>query len=129
LRQHGLRITAARQRLVRTLVEVQTPLGVEAIHQLLGLESFDLVTLYRNLTAFEEAGVLQVVRDRSGKALYEVVVASGHHHHVICRLCGKVDCLDECHVASFEKSAVALGYADISHRIELYGVCPDCRGN
>ncbi|MGE9295233.1 MAG: Fur family transcriptional regulator [Puniceicoccales bacterium] len=127
LREHGMRITAARKRLAETLRGAGSPLSIEAIHQLLGPKTFDLVTLYRNLAAFEEADVLQVVRDESGKALYELVDSGhGHHHHVICRSCGKIDCLNECDIGRFERAAASLGYQKISHRVELYGVCADC---
>jgi len=123
-----MRITAARKALAGTLEKAQGPLSIDAIHQLLGPANFDLVTLYRNLTAFEKAGVLQVVRDEQGKALYELIDAHGHHHHIICRSCGRIDCLDHCDFAFYEKSAAALGYRGLSHRLELYGVCADCQG-
>ncbi|GHB90038.1 transcriptional repressor [Cerasicoccus arenae] len=128
LREHGMRITATRKRLVSVLFEAATPLSVEAIHRKLGRNTFDLVTLYRCLGAFEEASVLQVVRDEQGKALYEMIdTAHGHHHHVICRKCGKIDCLDACMIGPFEDAARKLGYEDLSHRLELYGLCAGCR--
>ncbi|WP_269540865.1 Fur family transcriptional regulator [Cerasicoccus fimbriatus] len=128
LRAHGMRITATRKRLTSVLCDAGTPLSIEAIHQRLGPKSFDLVTLYRCLDAFEEVGVVQVVRDEHGKALYELIDADhGHHHHVICRNCGKIECLDHCAIAPFEAAAKRLGYDDLAHRLELYGVCADCR--
>jgi len=128
LRQQGMRVTATRRRLAETLFHAGAPLSIEAIHQQLGPKSFDLVTLYRCLSAFEEAGVVQVVRDENGKALYEMIdAAHGHHHHVICRQCGKIDCLDDCAIEPFEKAARALGYERLSHRLELYGICAKCR--
>lgn len=128
LRERGMRITGTRRRLAETLFRAASPLSIEAIHQKLGHKSFDLVTLYRCLGAFEEAGVVQVVRDEGGKALYEMIDADhGHHHHVICRQCGKIDCLDDCAIGPFEKAARALGYERLSHRLELYGICADCR--
>lgn len=130
LRQQGLRVTTARRQVVSSLLEAGHPVSIECLHQRLGAASFDLVTLYRNLDAFVEAGVAQVVRNESGKALYEIIGGPrDHHHHVICRRCGKIDCLDECDgdVARFENAARKLGYADLSHRLEIYGLCGDCR--
>jgi len=128
LRRHGMRITSTRRRLAETLFRAATPLSIEAIHQKLGHNSFDLVTLYRCLDAFSEAGVIQVIRDEAGKALYEMIDADhGHHHHVICRQCGKIDCLDDCAIGPFEDAARSLGYDQLSHRLELYGLCADCR--
>ena len=130
LRHHGLRVTTARRQVVQALLDAGCPLSIESLHVRLGADSFDLVTLYRNLDAFVEAGVAQVVRDESGKALYEIIGGPrDHHHHVICRGCGKIDCLDECDgdVVRFENAARGLGYADLSHRLEIYGLCHDCR--
>ncbi|WP_309383608.1 Fur family transcriptional regulator [Cerasicoccus frondis] len=128
LRDRGMRVTATRKRLATVLYEAGLPLSIEAIHGKLGRKSFDLVTLYRCLDAFVDLGVVQVVRNEQGKALYELIDAEhGHHHHVICRQCGKIDCLSECAVAPFEAAAHQMGYADVSHRLELYGVCADCR--
>lgn len=127
LREHGLRITAPRKRLAQMLCDVGTPMSIEALHQQLGRNDFDLVTLYRGLDAFEEAGVVQVVRDQDGKSLYEMIdVDHGHHHHVICRQCGQIDCLSHCAIEPFENAARAMGYAQLTHRIELYGVCSKC---
>ncbi len=124
-----MRVTGTRKRLTGVLFDAGQPMSIEAIHGKLGRKSFDLVTLYRCLDAFEEIGVLQVVRDEQGKALYELIDAEhGHHHHVICRNCGKIDCLDACAIAPFEAAARQLGYEELTHRLELYGVCEDCRG-
>ena len=56
LRKHGMRITTPRRRLAETLYSAAKPLSIEAIHAKLGQETFDLVTLYRCLDAFREAG-------------------------------------------------------------------------
>lgn len=127
LHDHGLRITGTRKRLAQALCDAATPMSIEALHQKLGRKSFDLVTLYRCLDAFDEAGVVQVVRDQDGKALYEMIDADhGHHHHVICRQCGQIDCLNDCAIEPFEAAARAMGYARLTHRIELYGLCAKC---
>ncbi|MEO0793677.1 MAG: Fur family transcriptional regulator [Verrucomicrobiota bacterium] len=128
MRERGMRITAARKRLVQVLANAGRPMAIEALHQLLGPKSFDLVTLYRNLSAFEEIGVLQTLRDEGGRTLYELIDCHhGHHHHVICRKCGLIQCLDECHAHPFEQAAEKLGFQEITHRLELYGLCEACQ--
>jgi Fur family ferric uptake transcriptional regulator len=51
-----------------------------------------------------------------------------HHHHLICKVCQRVEPVDACAVSKLEKNIVAeYGYADVSHRLEFFGVCPQCQ--
>lgn len=126
LQSEGLRLTAPRRQLVDLLAQVGEPLVLDTLLERLG-ETFDKVTLYRNLAAFEAAGVLQCVRDASGKNRYELTAPHHHHHHVVCRKCGDVQCLPECQVEGFVRQAEAKGYLVQEHRVEVYGLCPTCR--
>jgi Fur family ferric uptake transcriptional regulator len=50
-----------------------------------------------------------------------------HHHHLICRKCGRAV---EFELPGFEAAADQLalshGFSDVSHSIELFGICGDC---
>lgn len=126
LQSKELRLTVPRRRLVRLLADAPRPLTFDALLESLG-ESFDKVTLYRNLSAFEAIGVLQCVRDSDGKTCYELIAPHHHHHHVVCRNCGAMECLPECDVDYFIRQAEARGYLVEDHRVEVYGLCGKCR--
>ena len=83
-------------------------------------------TIYRNIKEFEEAGMVeqQVQGDRA-RVKYQCDFRHLHHHHFICQNCGKVTELKECPMDVFE--AQLPGYDIVGHRIELYGICPDCQ--
>lgn len=127
LRQGHLRITEPRKALLQLLVEATQPLSAEQIHDQLGPSDYDLVTIYRNLEAFEKAGIARRMPTESGKFLFELIEASHHYHHIICRKCHRAEKLDICEVERLEKLAVDLGYSEVTHVLELYGVCEDCR--
>ncbi|MBC2593342.1 transcriptional repressor [Ruficoccus amylovorans] len=130
LRREHYRITEPRKAMLAVLVEQSRPLSAEQLHQLVGSDKADLVTIYRSLEAFEKAGIVQRFNlEAGGKALYELVAENHHHHHIICRKCHRAEKLDFCEAEKLEALAKNLGYENVSHVLELYGVCEDCRSH
>lgn len=129
LKRKSCRITEPRKALLQVLIESRKPLSAEEAHIALGSESYDLVTVYRNLETFDSAGIATRIPTEAGKSLFELHLGGHehHHHHIICRKCHKAECLDHCEVSKLEAIADKLGYTEVSHILELYGVCSDCR--
>lgn len=127
LRREHYRITEPRKAMLAVLAEESKPLSAEELHRRIGAEKADLVTIYRSLEAFEKAGIVQRFNLESGKSLYELVEENHHHHHIICRKCHRAEKLETCEMEKLESLARNLGYADVSHVLELYGVCEECR--
>ena len=127
LKKERLRITGPRKALLQLLVNQSKPYSADEIHEMLGSSSFDLVTVYRNLEAFETAGIVNRISTESGKGLFEINAEQHHYHHIICRKCHRTEKLDKCEVKKREKLASDLGYSEITHVLELYGVCETCR--
>ena len=127
LKKERLRITEPRKALLQLLDGAPKPLSAEELHEALGAEEFDLVTIYRNLDAFENAGIVIRIPTESGKSLYELNAEQHHYHHIICRKCHRTEKLDTCEIEKLEKLASDLGYSEVTHVLELYGVCETCR--
>ena len=127
LKKERLRITEPRKALLRLLGGLGKPHSAEEIHELLGADAFDLVTIYRNLEAFEKAGIINRIPTESGKSLFELNAEQHHYHHIICRKCHRTEKLNTCEVLKLEKLASDLGYSEVTHVLELYGVCESCR--
>jgi Fe2+ or Zn2+ uptake regulation protein len=125
LRTRALRITEPRKAMLRVLSAAPAPVSVEDIHLALGGGAADLVTVYRSIEAFEKAGLVQRHPLESGKNLY-TLSGLDHHHHIMCRECGRIDDIDGCAAEKFEKAARDLGYQKIFHVFEIYGVCKTC---
>ena len=125
MKERSLRVTAPRMSILRVLAESADPLSAEDVHRQAGHGALDLVTAYRSLVALEEAGVVQRHPMERGKTLY--ALATGHHHHhVVCRKCGLIERLPGCDISRIESAAKAKGYSDLTHVMEIYGVCPAC---
>jgi len=91
-------------------------------------ESVGLATVYRTLQALSDAGEVDVVKNDAGEAAYRRCSPS-HHHHLVCRHCGRTVEIDGPAVERWATAkAEENGYVDVSHTVELFGTCPDCRG-
>jgi Fur family ferric uptake transcriptional regulator len=86
-----------------------------------------LTTVYRTLQNLAESGELDVLRTDSGEAVYRRC-SRHHHHHVVCRRCGRTVEVEGPVVESWAQGvAEENGFSDISHTVEIFGVCAPCR--
>lgn len=92
-------------------------------------ERVGLTTVYRTLQAMAEAGDLDVMRMPGGDHLYRRCSTERHHHHLVCRSCGRtVEVLGPTVEAWTDKVGKQHGYTDVSHTLEIFGTCPECAG-
>lgn len=88
----------------------------------------NLSTIYRNLETLEQLNMIYKVNTAGGITLYKLKCAnSEHHHHIICTECGKVLDIHYCPFDAFSKLAAQEDFAITEHRLELYGICGDCK--
>jgi Fe2+ or Zn2+ uptake regulation protein len=112
--------------MLKVLAVAKHPLSAEQVHEAAGDDKLDLVTVYRSLGAMDDAGIVQRHPLERGRSLYALVSPGHHHHHVICRRCGRIDRLPGCDTSRLEAAARTKGYAELTHIMEIYGICPAC---
>jgi Fe2+ or Zn2+ uptake regulation protein len=126
------RYTHLRRLLVETLAAAGRPLTIPELIEL--APELPQSSAYRNMTALMEIGVVRRVAGTDDHGRFELAEdLSGHHHHLICAGCGKVEDLHAS--AGLERAlsdaigtvAREQGYEVTEHRLELLGRCPDCR--
>ncbi|WP_101524839.1 Fur family transcriptional regulator [Nocardioides houyundeii] len=125
----GLRPTRQRTAVTEALASYRDFRSAQEIHDLLAVkgERVGLATVYRTLAALAEAGVVDILRNEDGEAIYRRC-STTHHHHLVCRSCGATVEVEGPAVERWTQSiAAAHGYADISHDLEIFGTCPGCR--
>ncbi|MGC4814863.1 Fur family transcriptional regulator [Micromonospora sp. DT228] len=89
-------------------------------------ERVGLTTVYRTLQGLADAGEIDVMRPPGGEHLYRRC-SEGHHHHLVCRVCGNTVEVAGPAVESWaDRVAAQHGYADVSHTLEIFGTCPTC---
>lgn len=126
------RYTRQRRAIVEALERAGRPLTVPEI-----LETTPRLaqsSTYRNLVALTDLGVVDRLVGADDHARFELAeTLSGHHHHLICAQCGRVEDLHsslelERALGDVARSVSAeQGYEISDHRIELIGSCGECR--
>ncbi|RCW40784.1 Fur family zinc uptake regulator [Halopolyspora algeriensis] len=124
----GLRTTKQRAAVSKLLDEINDFRSAQELHEQLRRqgEGIGLTTVYRTLQSLAEVGEVDVLRTESGEAVYRRC-SSHHHHHLVCRVCGRtVEVADPPVEDWTERIAREHGFSDVSHTVEILGVCPEC---
>jgi Fur family ferric uptake transcriptional regulator len=86
-----------------------------------------LTTVYRALQALADAGQIDVLRTDDGESVYRACASGTHHHHLVCRRCGRTV---EVAGPAVERWAEAVGtehgFTSVTHTVEVFGTCPSC---
>ncbi len=128
LRSAGYRITPQRLAIIKTLVDSGEHPSVEQIYRRVRKDfpTTSLATVYNTLERLKEMGeVLEL--PSSGGSRYDGLNPQPHPH-LRCTVCGAIEDLDVDLGPAAQEVAARRGYADVHHRLELYGVCPRCQG-
>lgn len=129
-----------RQRTTRQAQAIEAALaqadGFRTAHDLFtairaGGERIGLTTVYRHLTLLADTDRADVVHSPEGEAQYRLcgprdsTRPEEHHHHVVCRQCGRSVEVSGPEVEAWaDRVAHAAGFTDITHTVELFGLCP-----
>ena len=129
LKNTGLKATLPRLKILEIFQNgSQRHMTAEDVFRVLLNDHSDigLATVYRVLTQFEQAGILERSHFESGKAVYELNEGK-HHDHLVCTGCGKVE---EFYDAEIERRQQMIakdqGWILQDHAMSLYGLCADC---
>jgi Fe2+ or Zn2+ uptake regulation protein len=134
LRLAGLdqRYTHLRRVLVETLAAAGRPLTIPEI--LVSAPELPQSSAYRNMTALIDVGIVRRVAGSDDHGRFELAEElSGHHHHLVCATCGKVEDvhpspkLERALGEAARAVAEEQGYQVTEHQLELRGRCPKCR--
>ncbi len=130
LRAAGLKATEPRRKILDVLERhAGQHLSAEDVYRLLleTGEDVGLATVYRVLTQFEGAGLVQRHHFEGGQSVFELNHGE-HHDHILCVKCGKVEeFVDEVIEARQQSIAEKAGFAMTDHCLYIYGICADCQ--
>jgi len=130
LNNKGLRLTNPRREVVAILNKAAKPLTPQAIYQnsIERKSDIGLVSVYRTLELLSDLNLVRRVHGHDGCHGY-VLASPGHHHHLICRKCGKaVEFSGSADLSEFvAKIQSETDYKIDEHILQLYGICPKCQ--
>ena len=129
LRERGLKSTGQRDDIARVFFELRRHISAEELYAAVKKVNphVGYATIYRTLKLLKECDLLFERHFDEGQARYEV--AGEHHHdHFICERCGKIMEFENDELERMQQSiAQKLGVMLTHHKLELYGLCSDCR--
>lgn len=90
-------------------------------------ECIGLTTVYRTLQTLADSGEVDVLRTASGEAVYRRCDSADHHHHLVCRSCGRTVEIEGPAVETWaQRVADEHGFTELSHTVEIFGLCREC---
>lgn len=132
LTDHEVRYTRGRRSVVAALAGSDGPRSAAELHTDIG-PAVPLSSLYRSLAILEEAGVVIPHHGTRGLTRYELAEwLSGHHHHLVCVVCGSVEDVEiprerEVQVLGLvEDLAAHAAFTPVNHALEIEGRCARC---
>jgi Fur family transcriptional regulator, ferric uptake regulator len=129
----GLRadyVTRPREWIASVLGREPRFLSAAQIHQRLKRAGarVSLSTVYRTLDHLQSKGDVAARADGDGEVSYMLCEPERHHHHAICRSCGRVEDVDCAAMEQFTEALRSLhGFELDGHAIEFSGKCRACR--
>ena len=91
-------------------------------------QTVGLATVYRTLQAMAIDGDVDMLRTVDGEAVYRRCSTGHHHHHLVCRICGRTVEVEGPAVESWaDKVSAEHGFSDVQHTLEIVGTCSDCK--
>jgi Fur family transcriptional regulator, ferric uptake regulator len=129
---HDRRLPITRQRLeiADALTRVPDHPSVVRIQQELARRGIRVgtATVYRTLDLLVESGLVRAHDFGDGFKRYEASPDQSRHEHVICQRCGKVvEFTNDRLERMLEMIADELAFLHRRHRVEIYGLCAECR--
>ncbi len=124
-RENNLKRTKLRIALLGCLINAKHAQSYIDIKEGMGME-VDKSTLYRNLSTFEDAGIIHRINDQSGTAKYafgKVDHYQGNHAHFVCEQCETVYCIEQ---TSDLEINLPKGFKAKGIQTIIKGICSDC---
>jgi Fur family ferric uptake transcriptional regulator len=129
LLEKGMRNGGARRAVIELLAEQNCCLTAQEIFDRLRATGrrVGIASVYRILDLLAAEGLVQRIELGSGTARYEPVSPEGHHHHLVCDSCGKVEAFeDQALERALSRVEEQSGFAVAGHDVVLHGACVNC---
>jgi Fur family ferric uptake transcriptional regulator len=124
----AIRATRQRAALTALLENIDDFRSAQELHDELRKrgEGVGLTTVYRTLQQMAAAGAVDTLRTDTGESVYRLC-SEQHHHHLVCRQCGSTVEISGGEVETWAAEiARNHGFSDVSHTIEIFGICGSC---
>ena len=130
LKSRGLRFTHQREEILKTFLSTEKHVTTEELYDIVRKRSSHIghATVFRTLKLMRDAELVRQVDFGQKVARFEHKLGHPHHDHLVCSKCGKcIEARDSEIERLQEKLARKFSFKPTSHKMEIFGVCKDCR--
>ena len=130
MNRHGLRSTEQRRVVTETFFTSTGHLSIEDLLDQVRVEEpkIGYATVYRTLKLLKDCGLAFERHFGDGVSRYEVAWADEHHDHLICVECQNIIEFEDTAIEELQHQVASKhGFKLVRHKLELYGICPDCQ--
>ncbi|MGX7107770.1 Fur family transcriptional regulator [Hutsoniella sourekii] len=128
LKQANIRMTPQRKAILSYMIKSKSHPTIDEIYHDLMDDDFEmsLATVYNNLNTLVELGLVEEMKFSDITSRYDFL--DRNHQHILCTECGKIGDFVFDDVSAINQAARdQTGYLVNQTRLELYGICPECR--
>jgi len=129
MRGNNLRLSHPRFLIYQELSSALTPPSPQELFHSLRKKKrrIGLTSIYRCLDLFESLGIVfKIIRRPNVR--YKLCESDNHHHHIVCKKCGRVVELNFCDISGWSRKVTqCTGYEVTDHQLNFYGFCEACK--
>lgn len=126
----NMRSTDQRKQILNIFLDIDKHLTADDLYNIVKEKHSNIgfATIYRTLKLFCECGLCRELKLEDGTSRYEHSYDHKHHDHLICVKCNKLVEVIEPEIERLqEKLFKSHGFYPKRHRMELYGLCRECK--
>lgn len=130
IKEQGLKATAQREDIAQVFFATNRHISVEELYRAVRQVNprVGYATVYRTLKLLKECGLAAERHFADGQARFENIEEERHHDHLICERCGRIVEFVHPQIEQLqEQVAQRLGFVATNHKMEIYGICKECR--
>lgn len=130
LKERSLKSTSQRDDIARVFFASNRHISVEELYRDVRKVNprVGYATVYRTVRLLRECNLAAERHFHDGEARFENVAEEQHHDHLICERCGRIVEFSNAAIEELqERVARTLDFVISGHKMELYGICGDCR--
>ena len=131
LAEHNYKFTRQREIIVETILENENwHFNAEDLFAAVKEKDSEIgmATVYRTLELLEKLDLIHILDFNEESRVYELYIEDYHHHHLICKGCGKLVEFSDKGIDYFEKELEEkYDFSIVEHKLRFYGYCRECR--
>ena len=132
LQERKLKLTPHRQLILDVFLNHEGHRSVEDIYRVVRKQDprVGYTTVYRTMKILVDCGLAREIDLADGITRYEHLYNHEHHDHMICMQCGQsIEFYDPGIESLQDEASAQLGFKVFDHKLQIYGLCRDCRGD